>query len=50
MTALGALLMNAKLTQAIADACQAALKSGATKEDLVACLNRAVELLENSDD
>lgn len=50
MTALETLMTNGRLTQAVTEACTAALKAGLSKEDVIAVLARIQELLENSDD
>jgi len=43
-------MTNAKLTQAIADACVAALKAGLRRDDVMAALTRAQELIDGSEE
>jgi 3-hydroxyisobutyrate dehydrogenase-like beta-hydroxyacid dehydrogenase len=50
MNAKDALMSNAKLIQAIAEACVLALKAGLSRDDVMAALARASELIEASEE
>ena len=50
MNAIKGLTMNLTLNQKVTEAAIEAIKAGFSKEEVVAILNRIVEVIENSDD